>query len=296
MNGFDFENAFGQPPAEFREGMVRALAQVKEGKPMKRFTARTLILAAALLLMLCGIALAVSATYGVEWFLTQRYADPPVLPSNFQEQVQSGITQENTGDFADVTIRDAAWLDDPKYHPNTFLLTLGGVLKDPNTYEMHQEFSLNTDGDTSERNDEDWLWTEKGHGPIPEMMTDPSKKLVFFDSGKLTIGTPDGFEMPGYGEDTLLAQDGSVLCYLTVSLNYLDESWLREHPRQLEPAEAQKYLEQDLQNAKAYQEAKAKYTGADGLTTLVFNYAVWEYPDWQNDRHQGYVAFKVKLP
>lgn len=301
MKEFDFDNAFGQPPAEFQEGMAHALEQLKEEKPMKKFSIRTLALAAVLVLALCGIALAVSYTQGVEWFLTQRYADPPKLPENFKEQVQSDIPQENTGDFLNVVIQDAAWLDDIEYyHPNSFQLTLNAVLKNTDKYEMHEELSLNTDGDTSERNDEDWLWTEKGHGPIPEMMTDPKKQLVFFDSGEFTIGTPDGFVMPSFFEDSFLAENGSVLCYTGIDLNWLDPDWVKtNHEKRKEyygVDEGKQLLEKDLANTESYQEAKAKYTDENGLTTLVFNYAAWEYPDWQTNRHEGYVTFKAKLP
>ncbi len=296
MNGFDMENAFGQPPAEFKQGMEHALRQVKEEKTVKKFTARTLILAAALVLMLCGIALAVSSTYGVEWFLKERYADPPTLPKDFSNQVQSDIPQENVDGFADVIIQDAAYLNDQKYYPNSFQLTLSAVVKDLAKYEMHEEFSLNTDGDTSERNDVDWLWTDKGYGPILEMMADPAKQLVFFDSGEITMGTKDGFRMPMYSEDTFLDEDGTVRDYIIMTMNDLDPAWLKPYFDAQGTQEAKDFLAKGLENAQAYQAAKAKYTDENGLTTLVFSYAVWEYPDWQNSRHEGYVTFKVKLP
>lgn len=298
MKEFDFDNAFGRPPAEFQEGMVRALSKVKEDKPVKKFSIRTLVLAAVLVLALCGIALAVSYTQGIEWFITQRdFLDLPKLPENFQEQVQSGIPQEGVGDLADILIQDAIWLDGSyKYTPNSFQMTFKAVLKDAEKYEMHESIQLNNDGDTSERNDEDWLWTDAGHGPIPEMMTDPKKQLVFFKPGIFTVGTPDGFAMPLPGGDSLRAEDGSLLYRLYIGLDGLDPVYLQETYGNMKEEHAKLFLETGLENAKAYQEAKAKYTDESGLTTLVLHYAVWEYPDQETRSHEGTLTFKVKLP
>ncbi len=300
MNGFEMENAFGQPPAEFRQGMEHALKQVKEDKTVKKFTARTLILAAALVLMLCGIALAVSSAYGVEWFLKERYADPPKLPGDFSDQVQSDIPQTNINSFADVAIRDAAWLDETydESRANTFQMTFRAVLQEAQKpkYEMHEAIRLNNDGDTSERNGVDWLWTETGHGPIPEMMNDPQKQLALFEPLGFTLGTPDGFAMPGAGEDSLHTQDDSLMYNLFINLNWLDPAWLENTYRPMESKDAQALLQTLLENAEEYRKAKAQYTDENGLTTMVLNYFVWEYPDWENARHNGYLTFKVKLP
>ncbi len=297
MKEFDFDNAFGQPPAAFQEGMARALAQLKEDKPVKKFSIRTLALAAILVLALCGIALAVSYTYGIEWFLTERIADPPTLPANFKEQVQSDIFQENAGDFADVVIQEAVWLDNSfKYRPNSFQMTIKAAVKDAQKYEMHEGIRLNNDGDTSERDNADWLWTDAGHGPIPEMMTDPKKQLLLFEPGIFTIGTTDGFTMSGIGEDSIRAEDGSLLYNLFIVLDNFDPKHLQETYGGMKEENAKSILEAGLEKAKAYQEAKAKFTDENGLTTLVFHYDVWEYPDRQTRSHNGYVTFKAKLP
>ena len=189
------------------------------------------------------------------------------------------------------------WLDNSfKYRPNSFQMTIKAAVRDAQKYEMHEGIRLNNDGDTSERNDEDWLWTDAGHGPIPEMMTDPKKQLLLFEPGIFTIGTTDGFTMSGIGEDSIRAEDGSLLYNLFIVLDNFDPKHLQETYGGMKEENAKSILEAGLEKAKAYQEAKTKFTDENGLTTLVFHYDVWEYPDRQARSHNGYVTFKAKLP
>ena len=107
-----------------------------------------------------------------------------------------------------VTVQDAAWVPQEKL----LTVSLRAVEADPRTQELHPMWNLDPDGsyvgddaealaEDEEARSEHWLLTEKGFGPVREMMNDGSKELLLFEADRVLLGTPDNaVEILGNGQ------------------------------------------------------------------------------------------------
>lgn len=172
---------FGETPGEFTLRVNGTLKELKEEKPMKK-SIGGIILAAALLLALCAAALA-AATGGLDWFYKDLFYTRP-LPENVSELIQNDPPQTCEDRLLNMTVQSAVWL--PKdYDGNnpgqrSLEILVSAVPKDPGAYEAHVLENLNVDEARSGRQ-EDYLQTQKGFGPIPQVMDDAAKNLLLVD-------------------------------------------------------------------------------------------------------------------
>lgn len=87
----DLKNAFRQSPARCRQALMQAARSVKEDEPVKRFTLRTLLIAALIMIALMAAALAAAGGGLVDWFQSVYGA---VLPPRAQEILSATQTAE----------------------------------------------------------------------------------------------------------------------------------------------------------------------------------------------------------
>ena len=104
-------------------------------------------------------------------------------------------------------------------------VSLRAVETDPQTQELHPMWNLDPDGsyvrddaealaEDEEARSEHWLLTEKGFGPVREMMNDGSKELLLFEADRVLLGTPDNaVEILGNGS----SMDSFCLLYTSTA-------------------------------------------------------------------------------
>jgi len=92
MTNEEWKAAFGEPTASFDARFQQTLNRLEEEKTMKRFTLRTVILAAAIILALTGAACA-AANY---WMIGDYFGTrgPGHVPEGFESGYQADYTQE----------------------------------------------------------------------------------------------------------------------------------------------------------------------------------------------------------
>ena len=125
--------------------------------------------------------------------------------------------------------------------PQEKLLTvsLRAVEADPRTQELHPMWNLDPDGsyvgndaealaEDEEARSEHWLLTEKGFGPVREMMRDGTKELLLFEADQVLLGAPDNaVEILGNGSsmDSFVGEDNAVITVLKMELPWMDEGY-----------------------------------------------------------------------
>jgi len=187
------ENAFGQTPEAFSHRIDQTLRNLEE-KPMKRFTLRTALAAVLLLALLSSIAYAV-VSQGMEWYYSNRFTAYQQYEPEKHEAIMSHMQpveeqQVQEDDLVHVEVREASWA--PEHQ--TLVILLAAVPQNSEAVELHPAWNLDADGsylgaenlhlyaDDPEVRAEHWLWTDKGFGPVREMMRDPEKQLLLFDA------------------------------------------------------------------------------------------------------------------
>ena len=114
MNRRDFQSAVPPIPAHFVHAVDAALAQIgraerrnarRGGRPM----GRKILIAAAALLLLAGMALAVGASFGILDFYNDVAGDPIVPLEGAEAVIQSDVARLKTASGAVITVEEAAW-------------------------------------------------------------------------------------------------------------------------------------------------------------------------------------------
>ena len=114
MNRRDFQSAVPPIPAHFVHAADAALAQIgraerrnarRGGRPM----GRKILIAAAALLLLAGMALAVGASFGILDFYNDVAGDPIVPLEGAEAVIQSDVARLKTASGAVITVEEAAW-------------------------------------------------------------------------------------------------------------------------------------------------------------------------------------------
>ena len=207
-----------------------------ENPKMKRKLSLGLVVALALILLTLSVAVAEIIRYNQAWYFENRgagYANE-IYPDKVQailDHLAEDLEQKQTNNsYLDVTAQDASYV--PERGLLTF--TVRVVAKEPEKYELHDMMSLDTDaayvGADGEVNPEEdsvdranhWLWVTpadmKGQsrfGPPDQVMDDPGKTLLLFDSGLVTM---DGLSFDA-AYDTFRVDDGTVILYYECYLN-----------------------------------------------------------------------------
>lgn len=131
MSAEELDRAFGKTPASFSKRVDASLRGLKEDKPVKKLTLRTVLVAALLVLLLCGIAYAV-ITQGQEWYYNNRFTAYQEHEPDKHEAIMSHLKvdppQEGWDDEAvSVTVQDVAWVPEKR----ALTLSIAAVPKEP---------------------------------------------------------------------------------------------------------------------------------------------------------------------
>jgi len=218
MRNERMDNAFGKTPEAFTRRIDQTLCNLEE-KPMKQFTLRTVLAAVLVLVLLGSIAYAV-VTQGMEWYYNNRFTAYQQYEPEKHEDImkhRQTVDEQNveTDDLVRVEVREASWA--PEHQ--TLVILLAAVPQNSEAVELHPAWNLDADGsyvgaenlalyaDDPEVRAEHWLWTEAGFGPVREMMRDPAKQLLLFD----TVGVHMADAKTG---TRLMGDMSSVDCYV----------------------------------------------------------------------------------
>ena len=223
------------------------------------------------------------------------------------DNLQIVTRQEQTeGTPVRVTVQDAAWVPQEKL----LTVSLRAVEADPQTQELHPMWNLDPDGsyvgddaealaEDEEARSEHWLLTEKGFGPVREMMNDGSKELLLFEADRVLLGTPDNaVEIVGNGSsmDSFVGEDGAVITVLKMELPWLDEGYEAQVMAREGMEEAQK--ERLVTQAQKAREALSAQAG--GELSLCVPYEVSTYVEGDDEALycggvKGWVSFRIRV-
>ena len=150
-----------------------------------------------------------------------------------------------------------------------------------------------------EARSEHWLLTEKGFGPVREMMNDGSKELLLFEADRVLLGTPDNaVEIVGNGSsmDSFVGEDGAVITVLKMELPWMDEGYEAQIMALEGMEEAQK--ERLVAQARAAREALSAQNG--GELSLCVPYEVSTYVEGDDEAlycggAKGWVSFRIRV-
>ena len=302
MREKDLDRAFGNTPPAFTGRINQTLAQL-EDKPRRIPRLRAALIVAAVLALLCGIAYAV-IMQGQAWYYNNRVTayqeHEPQKHQAIMDSLQIVTRQEQTeGTPVRVTVQDAAWVPQEKL----LTVSLRAVETDPQTQELHPMWNLDPDGsyvgDDAEALAEDeearskhWLLTEKGFGPVREMMNDGSKELLLFEADRVLLGTPDNaVEILGNGSsmDSFVGEDNAVITVLKIEL-----PWQVMAREDMEEAQKERLV------AQAQKAREALSAQADGELSLCVPYEVFPYVEDDDEALytggvKGWVSFRIRV-
>ncbi len=316
MKRYDLDKAFPQTPIEFTRRIDQTLRTIKEEPPVKKFTTRTILIAAAITLTLAGIAYAV-LTYGQEWYYNTRFTayqqHEPEKHQAIMENMQTDIPQESNGAAAklvDVNIQDASWAGEKR----VFTLSLTASAKDSEKYELHSLSEMDGDGlytssidagDPDSRNVH-WLGTSKGFGLPKDVMADSGKQLLLIDLEKyLYIGETQSV-LPGYMTDVFTTQEGPVMAVHEYDLKLAQTAEVEKMFQDVEIPEGidetlfildnQQQKEHLLLQADAVKRAIEENTDAEGYLSLRMPYSVMPFQNNEfGEAIEGDAYFRVYL-
>lgn len=221
------QNVYGDVPPATHAAFQRALSSPERTKGetivKKRIVAVPVLV--VLLVLLVGGAAYAAVSEVMNWYYTNRFDIRERYPEQYETMMNHVITdipqEQSKDDTIIVRVPEAIWV------PENGTRSISAIAEPINRdeVELHPLWNLDADGsyvgssydpDTLEEGSEDrpdhWLWTEKGCGPVLEMMEDPSKQLLLIDFTSF------------YSLDALDYENGSVLFMLedTMSQEKLD--------------------------------------------------------------------------
>lgn len=221
------QNVYGDVPPATHAAFQRALSSPErtrgETTVKKRIVAVPVLV--VLLVLLVGGAAYAAVSEVMNWYYTNRFDIRERYPEQYETMMNHVITdipqEQSKDDTIIVRVPEAIWV------PEDGTRSISAIAEPINRdeVELHPLWNLDADGsyvgssydpDTLEEGSEDrpdhWLWTEKGCGPVLEMMEDPSKQLLLIDFTSF------------YSLDALDYENGSVLFMLedTMSQEKLD--------------------------------------------------------------------------
>ena len=303
-------------PDETHRAFVTAAVPGKEEIIMKKKISFGMVFA-IVLIVLTLTACAAGIIYNQNWYFQNRgklalesspeiYEDVIKNMTEVQEQTQS------EGSLVDVQIQDVSWAPDAKMMTVTFR----AVPKDPEHYELHSMYDLDTDGsyvgeggatDPAEDGEDramHWLWRvspmfeeETRMGPPMEMMDDSGKHLLLIEGKEVRVA--DGsLELTG-GRDMFRTPEGEVIFEAEFQLDWLDEEYDRKTQEWAdqnsgEGEDLRTYAEKKITGAQ-----KAREAVRSGKLPCVVDYTVVEYTEGMDDMElytggeHGQVSFVI---
>jgi len=207
-----------------------------------------------------------------------------------------------------VEVREASWVSEHQ----TLVILLAAVPKEPAQTELHPQWNLDSDGsyigkenladysDDPEARGEHWLLTEKGFGPVKEMMIDPAKQLLLFDASQVYLGAmADDLEIMGDGSsiDCYVNQVGEVMTVIEAHLDWLSPAydqeqleWSRDIP------ELSGTIQERIWKAGFMREQVARM---NGTLQASIPYTITVYSDddqeMRDSRYMKYVTFEIQV-
>lgn len=312
MKTEQFDRAFGRTPALFDERIHQTLLSLKEEKNMKHFTLRAALVTVLVLALLGSIAYA-AFTQGMDWYYNNRFTayqehEPEkyqaILENRQAVTVQSGPEDE----LIAVTVQEAAWVAEKRF----LSIILSAVPKAGAQYELHPLWNLDADGayigEGGETNPESdgidravhWLWTQKGFGPLEEVMDDPAKQLLLFDANEAYLGRiEDGMSLMGDGSsiDAFVGENGEVITVLEIQMDWLSPDYVQHQIAQSGASQSAEVISNRIEKA----EKLMKHLEESGGTLRVnIPYTVIPYTDndeqFRQNRQEGWVSFDIAIP
>lgn len=238
------EKLFGPTPDSFTQRLKNTLNQIEEDKPVKK-SFSVPILALVLVLLLAGVALA--AMRGLPWYYENRFDYGGKLPQDVAQRIQTDLNQRGDHPLAHVTVTGVAWLGNAMWETEDVVETLDvnirAAVKDEDTYEMVGAMSIDVDGarggqerrehpQYGSRANEPWLWAYGKHGPLDQVMKDPTKQLLLFSGMKDERLQVDGeaVRVGDHSFDILVDDEaGEVVCQYSFPLSQAEMATLRAH-------------------------------------------------------------------
>ncbi len=247
---------------------------------MKKFALRTAVLAAAIILLLGGIAYAV-INLGQEWYYNNRFTNyqtnQPEKHQAILDNLQKAPPQKSEGAASELIsfqVLDAAWVKEQ----NVYTLSISAAPLHVDKDELHPLSALDGDGYYDDKLDpeqpdirtEHWLQTDKGFGLPENVMLQPDKRLLLLDLwGDFYIGDTDT-TLPLWSSDQFTTEEGPVMGVFTLSEEKINEPALRDAIKQA--------------------------TNDEGLLPLRFPYTVWTLE--KNELSvlaEGEITFQVQI-
>lgn len=278
MRSEDLDRAVGATPQAFAERMNRTLHDLKEEKEMKRFALRTAVLVVLAMLLLGTTAFAI-VSQGLDWYYDHRFTAYKELQPEKYEAIKNHLTTDvdqrvcQDGDV-NISVTEMSWAEEA----GILVIGLTAETVDPDTYELHPFYNLDADGayvgkdgsiDPSEDGEDravHWLWTEKGFGPVEEMIA-PGKTLLLLKCDSVMLENDNGNLVNSW--DEYVDENGSVHIVMEI---YMDDEKLAR--------------------------LKAEDTDGDGTVTLYVTYRVVPYTENDNELYIGgsYGTMHFQLP
>lgn len=222
------QNVYGDVPPATHAAFQRALSSPErtrgETTVKKRIVAVPVLV--VLLVLLVGGAAYAAVSEVMNWYYTNRFDIRERYPEQYETMMNHVITdipqEQSKDDTIIVRVPEAIWV------PENGTRSISAIAApiNPDEVELHPLWNLDPDGsylgddydpnadygEDSEERPDHWLLTEKGFGPVLEMMEDPSKQLLLIDFTSF------------YSLDALDYENGSVLFMLedTMSQEKLD--------------------------------------------------------------------------
>ena len=266
------QRLFGQTPKDFSLRIERTLNRLKGDRPMKKRIGGALIIA-AMLLLLCAAAVAAVQGSGLEWFYAHVFR-APTMPDNVDQTIQNEICQTVVEEhpLLHLRVESAVWL--PKEYDlnypseRTLEVLFFAAPKDSSEYEVHPWMELNRAGAYGE----DTLCTQKGSGPVREVMTNPGKTLLLFSPDSdalLTMAGSQGIKLPISFCYHTYDDAGNILGYFSF------------------------HISDDLIDTLK------TYADKGGVVSLLYTDRSWlwnKQGDQEGLTHKGTVSFQIKLP
>lgn len=207
MDTLNLRDAFGPMPDDIREALMSTARSVKEEEPVKRITIRTVLIAAAIILVTMAVAIAAGNIFGWNDFYADYY-------KSFVPQVAQQIMQDG---------------GETEYPLGPVTFTVGGLYCDGYIATASTVIKLN-DGtkalltgddpfDAIGANGENGKKVAKALGVDPELTWAEAAKQLNLPlySARTSLDVPEELSDGGGMEDAMFNEDGS-LTYFNMSL------------------------------------------------------------------------------
>lgn len=231
MMSEDLDRALGKTPPSFDEKMRRTLRGLPQEKIRQHANLRRAAALGLALAALCSTAVAL-VSQGLNWYYNNRFtAYQQHEPERYKaiiNHLQTDVVQTKTADDEiDIAVTEVSWAPEQQM----MVVELTAVARDAEHMELHPMDNLDADSAyvgkgnlglypyDEEAREEHWLWTEKGFGPVADMIA-PEKELLLVECGWVYL---DGNVLIGdmSSMDCYVGEDGSVHFILEVRIDSL---------------------------------------------------------------------------